>query len=130
MKDRANRREFSRVMTTVQVDLWASDRHVLSQRTRDISLKGLYVYCRQGWPAGTRCELVLRLGDGPCSLPVQAQARVKRSDKQGMAIEIVRLTSEGYTHLKQLLLYNAENPDQVQEEFDSHVGLRRRSYGT
>jgi len=33
---------------------------------------------------------------------------------------------DGYQHLKQLVLLNAPDPDQVAEEIDEHVGLCRR----
>jgi hypothetical protein len=43
-----------------------------------------------------------------------------------MAVAFDEVNLDGYHHLKQLVLFNALDPDQAVEEIEQHVGLRRR----
>jgi hypothetical protein len=41
-----------------------------------------------------------------------------------MAIEFDRVEVESFEHLKQLILLNSSDPDNVWEEFERHLGLK------
>lgn len=118
-------REFTRCQTAMDVDIASGERRVEGS-TRDVSLNGLYLYGERSFPAGTRCQVVLFIGGRESGARVEAVGRVARVDAEGIAVTFEEVSLEGYQHLKQLVLLNAPDPDQVAEEIEQHVGLRRR----
>jgi hypothetical protein len=123
---RKHEREFTRCPTALDVEITVADR-ILVGSTRDVSLCGLYLFGERSLAAGTRCQLTLFVGGRESGARVDASGRVARVDATGMAISFDEVSLDGYHHLKQLVLLNAPDPDQVAEEIDQHVGLRRRS---
>jgi hypothetical protein len=119
-------REFTRCQTAIEVEIAASDRTVVGA-TRDVSLNGLYLFGERSFAAGSRCRITLFVGGRGSDARVEASGCVARVDLDGMAVTFDEVSLEGYQHLKQLVLLNAPDPDQVIEEIDQHVGLRRRS---
>ena len=119
-------REFTRCQTAIDVEIAGSDRTVVGS-TRDVSLNGIYLCGERSFAAGTRCQVTLYVGGRESGVQVDASGRVARVDDAGMAISFEAVNLDGYHHLKQLVLLNAPDPDQVVEEIEQHVGLRRRS---
>jgi hypothetical protein len=118
-------REFTRCPTAMEVEIAMGERSVVGS-TRDVSLNGIYLYGERQFPAGTRCRVTLFVGGRESDVRVEASGHVARVDAQGMAVHFDEVSLDGYQHLKQLVLLNAPDPDQVAEEIDQHVGLRRR----
>jgi len=51
---------------------------------------------------------------------------VVRSAPDGIAIHFRELLGlDSYEHLRNLILHNAVDPDQAEQEFESHIGLRK-----
>ena len=47
-------------------------------------------------------------------------------DDDGMAIEFTGVPLDDLEHLRNLIRFNAEDPNAVEDEFDSHIGLKPR----
>ena len=59
---------------------------------------------------------------------IRAQGVVARALDQALAFEFRELTdAESFQFLQNLILYNAADPKRVEEEFKSHLGLKRPS---
>lgn len=119
-------REFTRCHTAMDVEITSGDR-LVTGATRDVSLKGLYVNGERSIPAGARCTITLFLGGRGSQARVEASGRIARVDSGGMAVAFEEVSLDGYEHLKQLVLLNAADPDQVADEIAQHVGLRKRA---
>ena len=118
-------REFTRIARTLEADVIAGGETFYGS-TRDLSIKGMMVVCGVQMPAGTRCECVLHLDGRAGSVAVQTRGVVIRSVAEALAIEFQELIGpESYQLLHDLVLYNATDPQQVQREFDAHIGLKR-----
>lgn len=117
-----NDREFTRVRILIPVDFEASDQDV-SGEIRNISLDGLWLPTAVAVPKGTLGRVTIHLSE---ETTIRAHGVVVRSEPSGIAIHFLELLDlESYEHLRNLILYNAVDPAQAEEEFDSHVGLRR-----
>jgi len=122
----SEKREFTRVPSEVSAEIICSGRPALSGRADNISMKGVYVLTDQDIPAGTECRIVLYLGKTNSALSIKGNGAVVRKDDHGVAIEIRSIEGiESFCHLKNLVLYNAPDPEQVGEEFNAHLGIRR-----
>jgi hypothetical protein len=127
MDEHPIKREFTRVRRATQAEL-SSGEETLRGQVRDISLKGLYVLCEPRWQAGTECQVAVKLGlDAEGELLVGARGKVVRVGSDGLGVEFTQLHGlESYWHLRNIVLYNAPDPEQAEQEFAAHVGLRRR----
>jgi hypothetical protein len=84
---------------------------------------GFYVQTHKQLSAGTECEVSLLLGDG--EIEIQALGLVVRVDSNGLAIQFIKILGlESYTHLQNLVRYNATDLDAVENEIHSHAGIR------
>lgn len=111
-----NRREFTRVPLSLEADILAGDTPILSGRTEDLSMKGLYLACDKPLPVGTVCRIVLQLSGrdataslSPLMLTIQLDGKVVRVTERGFAIEFREIIGqESFDYLQQLLLYHAQ----------------------
>ena len=118
-------REFTRIARTLEADVVAGGETFYGS-THDLSIKGMMVVCGVQMPAGTLCECVLHLDGRAGSVAVQARGVVIRAVADALAIEFQELIGpESYQLLHDLVLYNAADPQQVEREFDAHMGLKR-----
>lgn len=116
-------REFTRVPTAFPTRLsWAGGEG--DGTTRDVSLNGVFVACANPPAAATAAvEVVLDLGG---EVRITGRGTVVRVLAGGCAIRFDELDGvESYEHLRRLVLYNSARPDRVQDEIDSHLGLKR-----
>ncbi len=121
-----NQREFTRVRTAVPLDCVFADGRTQSGTTTDLSLNGCYISEGEVPPEGAPCTVVLHLDGRGGAIQVRAHALVVHSRSAGFALHFLELVElESYEHLRNLVRYNATDPDQADLEFDSHLGLRR-----
>jgi hypothetical protein len=90
-------------------------------------MKGIYLLCDNPLPVGSDCRVALLLGDGETPICIEVAGKVARVDPTGMGLEIIEIVGlESFEHLRNLVRYNASDPDQVEHEFQDHVGLKRK----
>ena len=120
-----NAREFTRVPLQILVRVVGESGACEEGVARDLSLRGVYLSGADTLVVGERCEVELELGGG--EVTVRAYGRVARVERAGIAIEFTELPLDALDHLRKLVLYNAEDPDEVEREFRSHSGLRSKA---
>lgn len=127
MESDANRREFTRVPFQISVELTTEQSPSVACELRDVSLNGLYLICATPLPLGSDCRVALLLGDPEHPSRIEVHATVTRVDTGGMGLEITGILGvESFEHLRNLVLYNAPQREQVEQEIQSHRGIRRR----
>ena len=126
MGEAHNRREFTRVTTRFHVSITAGGRTIDSGRTRDLSMKGLFVQCDEPLPAGTECQAVIHLGEPESGIEVKTECTVVRSAPDGLALEFTAVDVESYGHLRNMVLLNSQETETVEKEIHGHLGLKNR----
>jgi len=123
-----NQREFSRVDVPVRVEIERQGQDIFIAVAHDVSLNGLRIQSDEHFEADCMCDVKVVLGgQGGEPIVIEAHGCVVRSDGQFIAIHFDNLDLEGYSHLKNLILYNSLDTDQVEREFDAHIGLHRKN---
>ncbi|NDY41656.1 PilZ domain-containing protein [Dissulfurirhabdus thermomarina] len=87
--------------------------------TRDLSLKGLYLYSEVQLPVGTPCEVQLRLMGSSTNLSLWIQGKVARVDETGMAIEFERINVDDLAFFRTFLHYRSGEPEVIEREFSA-----------
>ncbi len=114
MEDERRRR--TRVVFTTEVELASGDLTVKSTRSRDVSMTGIFIYTDQHLEPGAACQITIRLLGASSDLRLTAEGRVVRVTDDGLAVEFTSLDLDSYVHLRNLIVYNAEDPDGILEE--------------
>ncbi len=126
MSDNDNRREFSRVSPRLDVVLTTEERIIRSGQTQDMSMSGLFCVCSDPFPEGTRCQVTLLLGGPEDPVRIETSGTVVRSTDSGIAVEFSEIGMDGYHHLRNLVLHNADDPNRAEQEIKGHLGIKSR----
>ena len=122
--DHPHNREFTRVLTRMDVTIYCPGGLIASGQARDIALRGVYVEAECEMQAGSPCSIEIVLAHAPEGPKIQASGKIARVDPAGIAIEFTEIPFDSLGHLRNLVLYNSTDPDAVEHEFEQHVGLR------
>ena len=118
-----DRREFYRANPKMRVRLEAESHPAIDGRIRDVSLQGLFVTCATLLPLGTVCRVTIALDGTDDAAAIRGRAIVVRVAADGLALHVTRLDDrDSTTHLKNLVLYNTDDPARVQREIERWLG--------
>jgi len=125
MSPDSEKREFTRVPISFQVHISVGGRALPDCTIRDLSMKGMLVLSEDRFPLGTPCEAVISLIEG--EVEIHTSGTVAAAHPQGFGVEFTTIDGlESYIHLRNLVLFNTEDVEKVEEEFQTHAGIRRK----
>jgi len=104
-----DRRRHSRVVfaTRIQILLDVEGRQEqLEGRSKDLSLKGIFVVSDKRFPPGTRCVVKTCLTGTVEKIELVMKAKVVRQTAKGIGIVFDSMDVETYSHLKNIVRYN------------------------
>lgn len=126
MNTQANARDFTRASIKINAELVSGETSICGQ-ANDVSLNGLFLVCDEHLPVGSGCSVTIFLGERHASqLCIRVTGIIVRLSKDGMGVEFTELGMESCEHLRNLVLFNTDNVEQVNQEFRSHLGLKHR----
>lgn len=119
------KREFTRVPITFEVQLTVGDKVLEGCVVKDLSMKGMLVVTGERFPLGSPCEAVISLVEGQAE--IHTSGTVAALHPQGFGMEFSTIDGlDSYMHLRNLVLFNTEDVDKVEEEFQAHSGIRKK----
>jgi PilZ domain len=77
----------------------------------DLSLNGIFVKTDEDIPVETECMVEISLSGTTENLQLTMQGTVVRKGSSGIGISFNSMDIDSYTHLKNVVRYNSENPD-------------------
>jgi hypothetical protein len=126
MDGEGNKREFTRVPVQVPIELQAAGRSYPGLLTGNLSMKGLLLRTEAELAKDSPCSLRIVLAPGIAE--IRAEARVVRVYPGALALQFTRLLgTESFEHLRRLVIYNASDPEKVEDEFHDHAGIKPRN---
>lgn len=119
----ADKRTHERVPFTARVSVFYKGKRVVSDAdTRNISLKGVYVASDYRLGVGTLCGLELQLTGASSKLILNIDGRVVREDDTGFGLVFDTIDLDSYFHLKNILLYNADDTGAISDRLPVDTG--------
>lgn len=115
------KRRFSRIVFNVRAKLSTSSNEYYVDRIVNLSVGGCLLEIFDNLPSGIECSVTIlldRMAPG-----VEIFGRVVRVNAEGVGIQFTRIDPENLFHLQNIIKYNAEDPDKIEQEIDSHPGL-------
>ncbi len=117
----AEKRRFSRIIFNVKARLTVGDVDYMVERIVNLSVGGCQLEIdaslRPGEPAKFTIFLP-RMGPG-----VEVFGEVVRTGNAEVSLKFTRVDPENLFHLQNIIRYNAEDPDLIDEEIKGHPGL-------
>lgn len=120
-----NQRQFSR--STLQVKALLKPTGTTEQyetRVLDLSMNGARLSPVECVRKGALCDLALVLDGGVESIVLEVSGNIIRADAEETVLAFSALELDSIPHLQELILYYSADPDKVESEFDSHIGLK------
>jgi hypothetical protein len=116
-----NKRKNTRVPFQVIIGLDFPDRSHAECETADLSLKGVFVLGVTGHAIGENCLVSLRLVGSTSHLTLKMKGTVVRVAEDGLALHFYEMDLDSFFHLKNILYYNSEDPDVLDEELSTQL---------
>ncbi|MBU4033221.1 MAG: PilZ domain-containing protein [Proteobacteria bacterium] len=116
-----NKRKNSRVPFEVIISLDFQDQSHAECKTTDLSLRGVFVLDVTGHTVGENCLVSLRLVGSTSHLSLTMKGTVVRVEEDGLALHFYEMDLDSFFHLKNILYYNSENPDALDEELSAQI---------
>jgi hypothetical protein len=114
------RRRKTRVQFTTQVVVKTEESEIVTEaNSEDISIKGIFVNTEQKIPAGTSCDVEILLMGTSTRLVLDIKGVITRQDETGLGIVFDSMDLDSYIHLKNIILYNAPDPEDMEREMFS-----------
>lgn len=127
MSDSRDQRDFTRVHADLAVEVTVGDQHVANCHLEDLSMSGASLSVKGRLPDGVSCEVAITLLGAEPPVRIIAKGAISRSQENRIAVEFSEMDDESFVHLQKLVLFNAEDPAQVENELDTSVGIKRQS---
>ncbi len=81
--------------------------------SKDLSVKGIFLETDQNISIGTTARIEVLLTGREEKLVLQIMGKVVRKGAAGVGIEFDSMDIDSYTHLKNIVRYNTEDPDKI-----------------
>lgn len=114
--EEVNKRKNVRVRFTTNATLRFADQSFTNLETSNMSLKGVYVLGVSGIAKGAKCGVSLHLSGATSELMVKMTGEVVRVEEDGVALRFSEIDLDSFFHLRNIVYFNSENPDVVEEE--------------
>ncbi|MFH1135898.1 MAG: ATP-binding protein [Pseudomonadota bacterium] len=111
-----NQRKRTRVNFKTEVALRVEQEEYSGLKSRDLSLKGIFVETNQVIPEGTAVDLVLSLSGSSSKVELKIKARVARVGPDGLGLDFTEIDLDSFFHLRNIILYNSGQPADVDNE--------------
>lgn len=82
----------------------------------DLGLKGGFLCGAKGHKIGETCLITLNLAGAGSKVILSMQGEVVRVDENGLAVHFIEVDLDTFSHLKNIVYFNAANPDAIKED--------------
>ncbi len=117
----AEKRRFSRIIFNVRARLTVGETVCTVERIVNLSVGGCQLEIDTHLQPGEPCKFTIflpRMGPG-----VDVFGEIVRAGKGETSLKFTRVDPENLFHLQNIIRYNAEDPDLIEEEIKVHPGL-------
>jgi len=113
------RRKNTRVPFQTTADVVFQGQQYSHCATENLSIKGVSVLGISGHGVGETCDLSLALSGTTSQLRLTMKAEVVRLEADRIGLHFLEIDLDSFYHLKNIVYYNAEDPDAIEQEMRS-----------
>ncbi len=116
------KRRFSRIYFNVMAKLTVEETVYTVDRIVNLSVGGCLLEIAEDLPLGSNCKFTIlleRMAPG-----VDVLGEIVRSGNGEVSLKFTTIELDSLFHLQNIIRYNAENPDVIEEEINAHPGIK------
>lgn len=117
------KRKFSRVLFKMNAKFIQGEQEVVVGEIANLSVGGCQLDIDAGVEVGAECTVVIELNPADSTMNVEVGGEVVRVEGGSVSIRFLAIDPEDLGHLHNIIRYNAEDPDRIEEEINDHPGL-------
>ncbi len=115
------RRRNTRVAFHTSADLRFPHDAYSQRQTRNLSVSSIFILGIINKNLGDKCDVTLHLTGATSDLRINIKGEVVRCEPDGIALRFYEIDLDSFYHLKNIIYYNIENPDEFDEEFPGYI---------
>ncbi|HLE09837.1 MAG: hypothetical protein A2504_11030 [Bdellovibrionales bacterium RIFOXYD12_FULL_39_22] len=120
--NKKTRRERAHYCTKVVIK--TSEKIIESSTSDNISLNGIFVESKDILPVNTKCKLEITLSASTDGIKLKMDAKVARVTPKGMGLSFEVMDVETFRHIKNLVMYNSEDPNKIIDQCEKYPGFK------
>ena len=110
------RRRSIRVSFETYIDISCNGKQFTNCKTANLSTKGVLILGVSNLNIKDECDLVLHLSGGQ-DLKLSMIGIVQRVCENSVGVQFLETDIDSFTHLKNIIYYNSEDPDIINENY-------------
>ncbi|MBU0729438.1 MAG: PilZ domain-containing protein [Proteobacteria bacterium] len=112
-----DRRRNTRVAFKTTADVEFPGVSFENRDTMDLSMNGVFIIGLIDRTLGDKCKITLHLAGGVTDISFNMSGEVTRITKDGIALHFHEMDLDSFHHLKNIVYYNADDPDEINDEY-------------
>lgn len=118
------KRNFSRIRFRVgAVISWQENSY--KGDVENLSLQGMLVHISDHIPAGDEIDITIYLTGVSPLIPINLHGEVIRSSEQGLAVKFVKMNTDSFIHLRNIMAHNTGDSCKVMDELFNFIKHRQ-----
>lgn len=117
-----DKRRFSRIFFDVRAKLTVDGAVYTVDRIANLSVGGCLLEIEADFPLGSDCTFTILLPE--MAPDVDVFGEVVHAGNGAVGLKFTMIDPENLFHLQNIIRYNAEDPDVIEEEISAHPGLK------
>jgi hypothetical protein len=115
-----DKRNFSRITFNVGTVIKWQDKSFKGE-VENLSLQGMLACINEPIPAGDEIEITIYLTGVSPQIPINLQGEVIRSSEEGLAVKFVKISTDSFIHLRNIMAHNTGDSSKVMDELFNFV---------
>jgi hypothetical protein len=116
-------RQFSRVRFNVGATIRAGERQ-FQGNVENLSMRGMFLVTDERLPLEEQVDITIALSGTSPELSISFNGKVCRATDEGLGFTFEKIDLDSYTHLKNIIAYNLDDPEKVMEEIYHSIDAR------
>ncbi len=118
-----DKRRFTRVPFKTKAQFTVEDKSFTADELYNLSVGGCFLPVAANVKVGASVSLSIALSDTDTDVYVRVEGEIIRSEPNGVAVKFTQIDPDSLFHLQNIIRYNAEDSEAINEEIKRHPGL-------
>jgi len=118
-----DRRRFTRILFNLKGELTVNSQLFRFDAVNNLSIGGCLLPVEDDLEEGADVDLKFFLGDAVSEPVIQIKGRIIRLLQGRIAISFTHIDPDSLFHLQNVIRYNADDTDAIEQEIEDHPGL-------
>lgn len=117
------KRRFSRIPFRIEAEMMADDELYRSGEVINLGVGGCLLPITGEFKPGTACHLKFMLSGASSELSIRVEGEIIRRKPGAVAVKFTQIDPDSLFHLQNIIRYNSQDPEAVEQEIHEHPGL-------